>query len=237
MEVTLKDGSDPTVDYLRLQELAKELWQFLTRLEGMYLDAIAGFSLVRGRIVADQTEVRKLVAGTECDSEQFQDGRLFTYDLIFKEPFCGSEYHRVTQGEAKARNSLNGSNYVTLGQLCVVSLYDYWNEYLRKEYVIAKGLLERNEVDSEIVKTKLREHASFDLWGDLRAIRNAIIHNRSIATPEVAKCKWLRWFNEGDRIDIDPGKFQMMLLVVFRFGIDVDKEGFPKSYIQIPLSK
>ena len=116
MKVTLKDRRDPDVNYPRLQELAEELSQFLTRLEGMYLDAIAGFALVRSRIVADQTEVRKLVAGTECDSEEFQDGRFFMYDLIFKEPVCGSEYHRVTQGEAKARNSLKGSNYVTLGQ-------------------------------------------------------------------------------------------------------------------------
>src|SRR5207302_7692652 len=118
-----------------------------------------------------------LVKGSELDSEEFQDSRIFSYTQIFAKDFCASDFHKATQGEVKARNSPDGSNYKTLGQLCLVALYDYWNEHLRREYVVAKGQLNANERDSDLVEKRLRKHASYDLWGDLGKLRNAIVHN------------------------------------------------------------
>ena len=71
--------------------------------------------------------------------------------------------HRAPQGAVKARNVEGGANFKTLGHLCLVSFYDFWSDYLRAEYVKAKGLYDPKKHDE-----CLREHARFDLWGDLR---------------------------------------------------------------------
>lgn len=225
---------DPNIDYQRLHELANELTQLLTRLEALYLDAAAGFAFVRSRVTADQAEVRQLVAGSDLDSEEFQDIRRFSYTQIFAEPFCGSDFHEATQGEVKARNSPGGSNYMILGQLCIVMLYDYWNDRLRREYVVAKGQLDANERDPKLVQNRLREHASHDLWGDLRNLRNAIVHNRGIATSKVARCKLIRWFRPGDSIDISPTRMRAILFGVSIFRNQLFNEGFPEHYMKLP---
>jgi|SRR2546428_11498244 len=225
---------DPNINYRRLHQLSDELTQFLTRIHALYLDAVAGFAFVHKRVLTDQRKFRNLVKGSEIDSEELQDSRMFSYTQIFAEDFCASGFHRATQGEVKARNSPGGSNYKTLGQLCLVALYDYWNDYLRREYVVAKGQLNAKEQDLDIVKERLRKHASHDLWGDLRKLRIAIVHNQGIADSEVARCKLIRWFQPGDSIDISPARMKAILFAVLKFRNQLFKEGFPKHYIEIP---
>src|SRR2546428_3035137 len=225
---------DPNIDYRRLHQLSDELTQFLDRIHALYLDAVAGFAFVHSRVLADQGKVRNLVKGSELDSEEFQDSRMFSYTQIFAEGFCASDSHRATQGEVKARNSPGGTNYKTLGQLCVVALYDYWNDHLRREYVVAKGQLDSNERDTELIKERLRKYASYDLWGDLGKLRNAIVHNQGIADSEVARCKLIRWFQPSDSIDISPARMKAILFAVLKFRNQLFKEGFPKHYIEIP---
>ncbi len=84
----------------------------------------------------------------------------------------------------KARNSPGGSNFVTLAQLCLVALYDFWNDYFRSEYVIAKGGLQRDESYAETIKQRLRTHASYDLWGDIKNLRVSRVHNQGTATKD-----------------------------------------------------
>ena len=158
---------EPSVNYLRLRELAYEFTQHWSRIQAFYLDAVVGFDLVRGHVVVEQKRARSFVQGTDLDSEEFQDTRMFTYTRILPEEFCTSGIHRSTQGEVKARNKIDGENFTTLGQLCIVSFCAFWNDYLRREYVIAKGQLDPNEKDKEVVQERLRLHARHDLWGDL----------------------------------------------------------------------
>ena len=109
---------------------------------------------------------------------------------MFKdENFCSAGIHRATLGEAKARNEPSGGNFVILGQVCIVSFYDFWNEYLRQEFVIAIGQLDRDEQNREVFQQHLRENASHDLWGDLRHLRTSIVHHLGVATDDVARCK------------------------------------------------
>lgn len=178
----LVENIDPNVDYRRLAQLSEEFTGLWNRLQAFYLDAAAGFFFVRNYVEAEQAKARQYVHGSECDSEQFQDTRIFTYSGIFPEEFCTSGIHQATQGEVRQRNAPNGDNLTTLGQLCVVSFYDFWNDYLRREYAIAKGYLDRDEQDSSVVKERLRKHASHDLWGDLYYLRTSIVHNQGVAT-------------------------------------------------------
>ena len=225
---------DPKIDYQRLRQLSEEFTQVWNRLQALYLDAVAGFALVRGRVESDQAHARSHVQGSELDSEEFQDTRMFTYSEIFSEDFCTSRIHEATQGEVKARNAPGGANFITLGQLCLVSFHDFWNDYLRREYVIAKGHLDRNELCRSVVKARLREHASHDLWGDIRRLRNSIVHNRGIANSDVAGCKLIRWFKPGDPILITPEYMRAIFLALLTYRNELFKEHLPKTYIQIP---
>jgi hypothetical protein len=107
-------------------------------------------------VVANQKQARSYVQGTDLDSEEFQDTRMFTYARLLLEEFCTSGIHRATQGEVKARNKLDGENFITLGQLCIVSFCAFWNDYLPREYVIAKGQLDPKERDERVVNDRLR---------------------------------------------------------------------------------
>lgn len=226
--------NDPNIDYQRLHQLSEEFEKVWNRLQALYLDAVAGFAFVRGHVESDQAHARSYVQGSELDSEEFQDTRMFTYAQIFSADFCTSRIHEATQGEVKARNAPGGANFITLGQLCLASFYDFWNDYLRREYVVAKGLLDRDESNDSVVQTCLREHASHDLWGDLRLLRNSIVHNRGIASSDVARCKLIKWFKPGDPISITPEYMRAIFLALLTYRNELFKEHLPKTYIQIP---
>jgi hypothetical protein len=208
---------EPSVNYPRLRELANEFTQHWNRLQAFYLDAVVGFDLVRGHVVAEQERARSYVQGTDLDSEEFQDKRMFTYRQIFTDEFCTSGIHRATQGEVKARNRADGENFTTLGQLCIVSFCAFWNDYLRREYVIAKGQIDPTEQDDKVVKERLRLHASDDLWGDLNYLRNSIVHKRGVATSEVARCKVIKWFQAGDLVTITPERMRAIFLALLTY--------------------
>ncbi len=227
------DRIDPDIDYRRLHQLSDEFTALWKRLQSFYLDAAVGFIYVLGQVEEDQERHRIYVRDTELDSEEFQDTRSFSYDQIFSGAFCTSAIHRAKQGEVKARNSPGGANFLTLAQLCLVSFYDFWNDYLRQEYVIAKGKLVANETKKEVVEAALREHASHDLWGDIRRFRTSIVHNQGVATSDVTRCKLIKWFRPGDPIALTPEHMQALFLALLAYRNELFKEQFPEHYIQI----
>lgn len=226
---------DPDVNYKRLHQLSDEFTNVWRRLQALYLDAAAGFALVRAHVEQEQSTSRAYVQGTELDSEEFQDTRMFTYDRIFSESFCTSGIHKAKQGEVKARNALDGTNFIVLGQLCLVSFYDFWNDYLRREYVVAKGKLGPNEADKEVVKNAVRKHASHDLWGDIRHLRQSIVHHQCIAVPEVAQCRLIKWFQPGDSIELNSDRMRTLFLALLRFRNELFNEQFPEHYLHLPV--
>lgn len=225
---------DPDINYLRLHQLSDEFTDLWKRLQSFYLDAAVGFAYVLEHVEKNQERNRIYVRGTELDSEEFQDTLSFSYDQIFSDSFCTSAIHEATQGEVKARNSIGGQNFITLGQLCLVSFYDFWNDYLRKEYVLAKGKLDVNETNKEVIESALRKHASHDLWGDIRHLRTSIVHNRGVATSDVTRCKLIKWFQPGDQIVLTSEYMRALFLALLAYRNELFKERFPKHYIHIP---
>lgn len=225
---------DPQIDYRRLRQLSDEFTDLWKRLQSFYLDAAVGFAYVRGHVEENQERHRSYVRGSEFDSEEFQDTLSFSYDKIFSGAFCTSAIHKATQGEVKARNAPGGANFTTLSQLCLVAFYDFWNDYLRREYVIAKGKLDAHETEKKVIEAALREHASHDLWGDIRHLRTSVVHNQGIATSDVTRCKLIKWYRPGDPIALTPEHMQALFLALLGYRNELFKEQFPKHYIQIP---
>jgi len=161
---------------------------------------------------------------------------MFGYDGMFSDEFCTSGIHQATQGEARVRNAQDGSNVDTLAQLCVTSFYDFWNDYLRREYVITKGLLDPRERDKDIIDKALRAHASYDLWGDLYYLRTSIVHNRGIANSAVSKCKIVKSFRPGEEILITPDRMRDIFLALLSFRNELFREQFPPQYMVFKLA-
>lgn len=228
---------DPDIDYLRLRQLSVEFTAVWERLQALYLDAAAGFALLREHVERDQTQLRAIVQGTELDSDQFRDTRLFSYEQIFSGDFCTSSIHRATQGEVKSRNSPNGTNFAIMGQICLVSFYDFWNDYLRREYVVAKGKLKPTENRETVINEALQNYASYDLWGDIRHLRTSIVHNQGIATSDVTRCQLIKWFQPGDEIALTPNHMRALFLALLRYRNELFKEQFAEHYIQVPSTK
>jgi hypothetical protein len=222
---------DPDTDYRRLAELSGEFTELWERLHAFYLDSVIGFSFVRSYVESEQAEARAHVRGTECDSEEFQDTRMFLYDNLIAQNFCIAHAHRSTQAEAKGRNVPTGHNFTTLGQLCVSAFYDFWNDYLRREYVIAKGKLDPSNSTGDVAKSAMREHASFDIWGDLYYLRTAIVHNQGTATEQVEKSAILKWFKRGEPIVLSPEHMRIVFLKLLEFRNALHAEQFPEQYI------
>lgn len=224
--ISSKAPQVPPIDHRRIGELAQEFTVFWNRLQALYLDSVVGFHHITDHLQAEQARARSLVSGSELDSEGFQDTRLFSYDGILPEEFCTSGIHRATQGAVKKRNSPNGANYVAIGQLCVIAFYDYWDDYLRPEYVKAKGLYDPDQHDES-----LRKYASHDLWGDLRQLRSSIVHHQGIATDDVKKCRIIKCFKPGDEIAITPEIMRAILLALLQFRNELHKEQFQKTFL------
>lgn len=224
---------DTHVDYRRLHQLAEEFTRHWKRLQAFYLDAAAGFAFVLSHVESEQEIARGFVRGTELDAVKFQDTRMFSYSDIFKDGFCTSGIHHATQGEVKDRNVPAGLNFTTLGQLCLISFYDFWNDYLRREYAIAKGYLDPNETAKEVVQECLRKHSSHDLWGDLYYLRTSIVHNQGIATSLVAKCKLIKWFKPGDLISLTPDHMRAIFLALLTYRNELFREQFPEQHLYL----
>ncbi|MBI4674726.1 MAG: hypothetical protein HY741_24030 [Chloroflexi bacterium] len=103
----------------------------------------------------------------------------------------------VTQGEWKEKNGKDGVKIRLVGNMCLVMIYQYWEDKYREE--IAKS--------KRIAKDELMS----DLFGDIRHFRNSIIHNNGRAISEVSRCKIPRWFTENDEIVMDAAKMDRLI--------------------------
>ncbi len=227
------------MDYKRLLEL---FWEFGSKLEALstlYLDSIAGYSILHERLLAKQENVKRLLGDDECASVEFQD----TCSVIYKH-ICGKDFVPIAtspvmkQGAMKKRVCENGQNYLLLGNLCVVSAYSYWEEYLRIEIGIAIGVLRKGSKNSDEVRKILNQHVKSDFWGDMRYLRNSIVHNNGIACSDMSKCKFIKWFKPGQRIELDYDKMREIFLLMGQFRNGLHSMSLPpQKGIRIPVSK
>ena len=153
--------TDDRIDYRRLAELYDEFDELWTRLQAFYLDAVAGFRFVASCMSRRSKAKPEVLCEVAISIRRRRRTNGFS-DTIksFSHGFCTSEIHRATQGQAKARNAEGGSNFITLGRVCLISFYDFWEDYLRREYVVAKGRLDPNERREEVINPCVATHAS-----------------------------------------------------------------------------
>jgi hypothetical protein len=226
------------MDYLRLRVLFQEFSKKLEEQHTYYLDSVVGFSVLHKRVLAEQLRTKTHLGNNELTNDDFLDTCSTVYSELSDKDFTPVSLSPVMkQGDVKTRTKENGSNYFLLGANCLVALYAYWEEYLRVEIGIAKGVLKKGSVINDEARKILNKHVISNIWGDIRYLRHSMLHNNSIANKDVARCKILKCFSPGDSIKLD---FNIMQAIFFRLASyrnELHRMSFPpRKGIKIPSS-
>lgn len=102
----------------------------------------------------------------------------------------------------KERNSQGGENFRFIGNMCIVQVYEYWENHYRREIAHSQR--------------KIKNDLKLGIFGDLRKLRQAILHRRGIATRGVANAEILKWFKEDEILYFDTEKIKCIFKLVFQ---------------------
>jgi hypothetical protein len=214
-------------------------WQFASKLEELhtlYLDSLVGYSILHERLNSHQDAIRELFGDHEYGTREFQDTCSIVYKDLSNRDFTPVSTSPVMkQGKMRVRVEDDGKNALLLGNQCLVSAYAYWEEYLRVEIGKAIGVLPQDAKADEDARKVLNKHVKSDLWGDIRYIRNSLVHNNGIANSEMSKCKIIKWFSPGQSIVLNHDRMRIIFLALGKYRNELHEMSLPpKRTIHIP---
>jgi hypothetical protein len=105
--------------------------------------------------------------------------------------------HSTTVQEVKRRMADAGSDQAQAARHVVVFVFHLWDEKYR-----AKLAAELGRPANEL---------AIDILGDLRLLRNSIIHNKGVASADVARCKIITRFKPGDEIALNKEDIHLVI--------------------------
>ncbi len=180
-------------------QLVDEYERVVNSVYGIYLDATVGFAAALKRFEDTQREGIVALANEtpQHANLEYLDAQLFLFGRGDPNDPDHVELHRVTQGEYKVRNQADGLNYREIGNMCIISLYQYWEDHYRARIV-------------EVLNLK-KDDLLADVFGDLRRLRNSIVHHRALCLHEVNDNVVLTWFREGDLVHLDRRMFEELI--------------------------
>ena len=154
-----------------LCKLTFEVETFVTSLDelyGHYIDSTVGFMAKVKMLTEAQTQMRPQMPGVDLDSIEFFYGH--------GNPTDPSHHlqHKTTQGRYKNRNITGGRNHVLAAQLLIVLIFAYWEHEYRPKFATALNLPSSNDLKVPV-------------FGDLKLLRNDIVHHKGIVTKETSK--------------------------------------------------
>jgi len=162
----------------------------LNEINGLYLDTVVSYTERYKMIVGQQIQIARSINKTIEELDKIP----FAYAKTIEDRNNDNWSYVCTQGYLKKKLCENGIHHNLMGRLCLVLIYEYWESVRR--------VLEKN----------LQTKVSFDLMGDLRYIRQSIIHNISIAVKDIEKSKILKWHHYGNPIIINSDRFDQIII-------------------------
>jgi hypothetical protein len=120
--------------------------------------------------------------------------------------------HESTLGDRLGQCKPRGPNEIFLGNMCVVSIYSFWEDRTRGEIATALGI-EKNNVKS-------------GLFADLAKFRHVILHAGGRADNAFKKIEVLRWFEPGDLIVVDREKLHSIIEHIRNFPEGLETPGY-----------
>jgi hypothetical protein len=199
--------------------IIKEYINTVDSVYGVFLDSCQGFDSARGVFEKSQLEMLKrnktLEQNKDTSSITIYHSTIEELDgacLIYTRGNKSKGDYRIlhycpTQAEYKQRNNLNGQNYRFIGNMALISIFEYWESSCRNK------LAKFHKTDRRYIKS--------DILGDLRHLRNSIIHNQGMALPEIEKCKKFNWYKANDDIFIDGDKMEDIVSAIKDLKLDL----------------
>ena len=93
-----------------------------------------------------------------------------------------------------------GRDSILITNLCIVSIYQLWEDHYREKIAKAKGL-KKSELKS-------------DIFGDLNRIRQAIIHHNNKKISEFSKIKILNYMKEREQVFFKREEFDELIVKI-----------------------
>ena len=189
-----------------------EYWSTVDSIYGIYLDASQGFWAARQRHINEQKfTIRQLKrTSPERANLEYLDNLQYLYGEGDPRSPDSVVLYKCSQGEFKTRNEKNGSNYRFMANMCLITIYHYWEDEYRKRIACALGK-KKNQIVS-------------DIMGDIKRLRNSVVHNNAFAKDSIEKYKILKWFNKGDEIFIDWNMFKEIMGYINSFVREFQRE-------------
>lgn len=174
----------------------EEYLELVDHIYGVYLDSTTGFDLVKKGMEDSQQNTLKILKEKypELANQEYQDTTAMIYGKGDPNTPEAIWLHRCTQGQYKSRNSEAGDNFKFIGNMCIISLYQYWEDHYRSK-VANLFAMPKNELKAPI-------------FGDLRLLRHSIVHHAGIALKNIEKSEVLKWYKEGDNIFVSKSQFE-----------------------------
>lgn len=148
----------------------REYIDFVNRQVGVYMDALAGFAGHRTRVERQVHRINRPVSSRIDDTGQ----RVVVW-ASYEDPAQPDVIHNriIRASDYIAANSEGGSNAQQHSQAVLVFLFTYWEDEIRPRLATSKNV-ELQEIRS-------------DVMGDLRILRNVILHAKGIMRAEKHK--------------------------------------------------
>jgi hypothetical protein len=151
-------------------DVVREYISFVNEQVGTYMDALAGFAGHHARVEQQTHRVSR-----PSRAAKNEKGESVIVWASYEDPTKPDVIHNriVRAVDYVAANAPGGSNEQKLARAIVVFLFTYWEDEIRPRLARAKGV-EIKEIRS-------------DIMGDLRVLRNVILHSKSLLRAEKHK--------------------------------------------------
>jgi hypothetical protein len=151
-------------------DVIQEYIDFVNRQVGVYMDALAGFAGHHTRVERQVHRINRAVS-----SRIDETGKKIVVWASYEDPTRPDIIHNriIRASDYIAANSKNGSNAQQHSQAILVFLFTYWEDEIRPRLAVSKSI-ELQEIRS-------------DIMGDLRILRNVILHAKGIIRSDAHK--------------------------------------------------
>ena len=162
----------------------REYIDFVNQQIGVYMDALAGFEGHRIRV---GRQVHRVNRATKIPKDR--GGETAVVWICYEDPTKPDVIlnHIIRADDYIAANSIGGVNEQQQARSFLIFIFTYWEDEIRPRLSSAKGI-KLNEIQS-------------DIMGDLRILRHAILHAKSIVRKdEYNRLKKLQYMFQADKV-------------------------------------
>jgi len=167
----------------RFDEVVREYIDFVNEQVGSYMSALAGFAGHHARVSRQIHRVNRTISTRPPDGMGMSTVVWASYEDPSKPDVIHNQI--IRSDEYLDANRPGGHNEQQHSRSILIFLFTYWEDEIRPRLARAKGV-ELNEIRSDVL-------------GDLRTLRNVILHSRSVLRPD--KHASLRLL--GDMFEVD----------------------------------